>query len=73
MDRLLAPVLHEVMTRHTKNNFTIDWPQKTGTQQQRTSQFQRTKLIHLIPKLLSNFPLHELKTKFSKWLLYDFQ
>lgn len=65
------PLSHNVVTRFAKNNnYTMQWPHKTGTRKQ--YKFVGTKILNLIPKHFHALTLLRFKIDFKKWLLYEF-
>jgi len=54
------PQSHNIVTRFAKNNnYTMQWPHKTGTRKQ--YKFVGTKILNLIPKHYHTLTLHRLR------------
>jgi hypothetical protein len=63
---MINPIPHNISTRYAKNNFLINWPNKTSSG--RHFQIIGTKIINNIPSNILNLPLSLFKKK-NQWLL----
>lgn len=66
----LSPISHEVNTRHAVNNFSLEWPKKTGCR--KVYHFLGTQIFNLMPIHLANMPLPAFKKHISRWLQYEY-